>query len=286
MSASLFDALVLSKPYFDREGLIVAEEDDRAVGFVHAGFGATEDESDLSHDLGVTCLLLTHPQAPQQVVGPELLHQSEAYLRAHGAKVLYAGGIQPLVPFYWGLYGGSEMPGILDSDAEMQGFFLGHGYRKIDQVTIFHRELAGFRPTIDRRQMQIRRSTRIEVTIDPPAKTWWEACTQGAMNRILYVLRQGEAIVARALFWDLQPLATAWGVNAQGLIHVEVAPEKRKQGLAAYLIGEALREMQQQGVTLVEAQAMQHNRPALGLYHRLGFTPIDQGSVLRKQQDD
>ena len=34
MSAALFDQLVLAKPYFDREGLIVAVDDDRPVGYV------------------------------------------------------------------------------------------------------------------------------------------------------------------------------------------------------------------------------------------------------------
>ena len=283
MSATLFDQLILSKPYFDREGLIVAVDDERPVGFIHAGFGPTDDEMDLSTELGVICLLLVRPDVDQDAIAAELLARGEAYLRARGANLLYAGGIRPLVPFYWGLYGGSEMPGVLDSDAWMQTLYQSHGYRPIDRVTIFHRDLAGFRPTVDRRQMQIRRSNRLEVVLDPPARTWWEACTQGVMNRVRYELRQGDATVASALFWDLQPLATAWGVNAQGLIHIEVAPDKHKQGIATYLLSEALRELHQQGVTLIEAQTMEHNPSALALYNRLGFTAIDHGSVLRKE---
>ena len=283
MSAALFDQLILSKPYFDREGLIVAAEGDRSVGFIHAGFGPADDERDLSMELGVTCLLLVRPDVDQDAIAAELLARGEAYLRSRGAKLLYAGGIRPLVPFYWGLYGGSEMPGILDSDEWMQKIYQANGYRQIDRVTVFHRDLAGFRPVVDRRQMQIRRSNRVEVVIDPPARTWWEACTQGGMNRVRYELKQGEATVATALFWDLQPLATAWGVNAQGLIHIEVAPDRHKQGLATHLLSEAFRELHQQGVTLIEAQAMEHNPAAIALYHRLGFTAIDHGSVLRKE---
>ena len=283
MSATLFEELILAKPYFDREGLIVAEEDGNQIGFVHAGFGPTDDEKKIDPELGVTCLLLVRAHPEQDSIGAELLARGEAYLRSQGSKLIYAGGIQPLVPFYWGLYGGSEMPGILDSDAWTQKLFLAHGYRTIDQVTVFHRDLAGFRPVVDRRQMHLRRTMKVEVVIDPPYRTWWEACTQGAMNRMRYELRQGDDVVAWALFWDMQPLAAAWGINAQGLIRVEVAPDRQKQGMATYLLSEAIRELHQQGVTLIEAQAMEHNRSAVGLYRKLGFAPIDRGAVLRKE---
>lgn len=43
LSPMLLDRYVLSKPYFDREGLIVAEDDDRPIGFAHAGFGPEID---------------------------------------------------------------------------------------------------------------------------------------------------------------------------------------------------------------------------------------------------
>ena len=66
--------------------------------------------------------------------------------------------------------------------------------------------------------------------------------------------------------------------------NIEVVPDKKKQGLATYLLSEALRELhQQQGVTLIEAQAMEHNPSAIALYNRLGFTEIDHGAVLRKE---
>ena len=65
--------------------------------------------------------------------------------------------------------------------------------------------------------------------------------------------------------------------------NIEVAPDRHKQGLATHLLSEAFRELHQQGVTLIEAQAMEHNPAAIALYHRLGFTAIDHGSVLRKE---
>ena len=45
MSLSLVEAAVFSKPYFDRQGVIVAVDEGRVVGFAHAGFGPTADRS-------------------------------------------------------------------------------------------------------------------------------------------------------------------------------------------------------------------------------------------------
>ena len=44
------DHLVLSKPYFDPEGFIIAQKAGETVGFVHAGFGpnASGSEPDCS----------------------------------------------------------------------------------------------------------------------------------------------------------------------------------------------------------------------------------------------
>lgn len=284
MSAGLFDQLVLAKPYFDRQGLIVALDDDRPVGFVHAAFGPTEDESHVSHDLGVVCMLLVRPEYRRLGIGSELLQRSEAYLRRSGAKVLYAGGIRPLNPFYLGMYGGSELPGVLDSDAEAQRRYEAAGYRQVDRCLIFHRELASFRPVVNRQQMQIRRSTTVEVTFDRPSGTWWEACTVGWFNRTGFDLlsRQGGPPLASVTFWDMEPLASSWGVHAVGLTDLEVHPEHRRQGLATFLLSEAFRQLQQHQVALVEAQTMERNQAAIGLYESLGFELVNQGAVYRK----
>jgi len=49
-------------------------------------------------------------------VADELLLRSEAYLQDRGSKIIYGGGIRPLNAYYLGLYGGSELPGILATD--------------------------------------------------------------------------------------------------------------------------------------------------------------------------
>ena len=56
----------------------------------------------------------------------------------------------------------------------------------------------------------------------------------------------------------------------------------RRRGLAVFLLSEAFRQFARQGIATVEAQAMQHNVAALGMYRKLSFQQIGQGSVFRK----
>jgi ribosomal protein S18 acetylase RimI-like enzyme len=284
VSPELLEQFLFAKLYFDYPGLVIAEEHGRPLGFAHAGFGPTEEENAVSTELGTTYLVVTRPDCEQTKVAAGLLERTEAYLRSRGAKVLYGGGIHPLNAFYLGLYGGSELPGVLESDTAMHGLFLSHGYQEIDRTIVLERELASFESPIDRRQMQVRRQMIVEVTIDPPARTWWEACTLGefTLTRFGLVPRTGGPTVARATFRGMELLPTT-SRRVMGLIELWVEPSFRRRGLAVFLLSEAFRQFMREGVAGVEAQAMQHNLAGLSMYRKLGFQQVGQGSVLRKE---
>ncbi|HWB12855.1 MAG TPA: GNAT family N-acetyltransferase [Pirellulales bacterium] len=285
MSAALFEQLVLSKPYFDNAGLIVAVDDGHPVGFAHAAFGPNEGGQKLSTQCGITCLVMVLPQYRGQGIGAELLARSEDYLRRRGAQVIYGGGIAPLNGFYLGLYGGSELPGILDTDSAEQRLFQSHGYREIDRVHILERKLAGFRPPIDRNQMQVRRRSTVTTVVDPPPANWWEACAWSGLDATRYELSlRGECrLVASATTWTIEPLSTSWGLRAAGLIGLEVDEAFRRQGMATYLVADVMRQLAAQGTAVMQVQAMCWNQPALKLYEKLGFELVDQGAVYRKE---
>ncbi|MES1213454.1 MAG: GNAT family N-acetyltransferase [Singulisphaera sp.] len=285
ISVDLIEQIVLAKPYFENDGLILAFDERTAVGFVHAGFGATDNAEGLNHRFGVTSLLLVRPNYQQSTVGPDLLARSEQYLRSHGAGVLYAGGIRPLDPFYRGLYGGSEMPGVLTSDHFANGVYRAAGYRAIDHVAILERELAGYRPPVDRAQMQIRRTSVVEEIADAKPRNWWEACALEHFQVTAFELRERDqqqpSAVAR--FWMLETFAAGWGVQAAGLYDLEVRPERRRAGLATFLLGDAFRRLAAQGIGLIEVQTMAGNAPAQALYQKLGFREVDRGTAYRKE---
>ncbi len=80
----------------------------------------------------------------------------------------------------------------------------------------------------------------------------------------------------------MESLTTCRGVRTVGLIDVHVEPRFQRQGYSTYLLGEAMRQLQEQTVAAVEAQTMVHNAAALAMYRKLGFKQVDSGAVLRK----
>ena len=71
-------------------------------------------------------------------------------------------------------------------------------------------------------------------------------------------------------------------MRTQGLIDVQVDPTERHKGLATYLIGDALRQLQEQAVALIEVQTMAGNSAAVKTYRKLGFEQADGGTIFRK----
>jgi GNAT superfamily N-acetyltransferase len=284
VSPPLLELGVFSKVHFDPAGLIVATSDGVPVGFVHAGFGPNDEGTALDTSLGSTLLLMLRGGTADGQLGPDLLAQSEEYLRRKGASVLYAGGIAPLNSFYLGLYGGSEIPGILQSDQLFCEVCRQGGYREIDRVRIMQCDLIGARQPVSHKLRAVKRATELVETIDPPTTNWWDACVWSALQRDCFELRdryRGNTL-ATAAFWDIQPLSACWGMCTAGLFALEVAPEHRRRGLATYLMGEAIRILRRRGVATIEAQTMISNDGAAEFYRQLGFAEIDQGIVFRR----
>jgi ribosomal protein S18 acetylase RimI-like enzyme len=284
MSPPLLETRVFSKPYFDRHGLIVAEEHDHVVGFAHGGFGSNADGSGLSTEIGATCMLMVASGDQRPRIASELLKESEQFLIGRGARTLYAGSVYPANAFYLGLYGGSQSPGVLESDTERLDLYFSAGYQRVEGHIVMQRPLAGFRPIVDRAQMQLRRQYRIESELDPPDESWWEACTIGQMERVRHrlVSRQTGAVCGSVIFWDMERMSTSWGVHAVGLMKLDIVENMRGQGLGTFLVGEALRHTHGAGASLAEVQMVEHNQAAIALFSKLGFNHVDCGLVLRK----
>lgn len=284
ITAGLLEQFVFSKPYFDPAGLIVALHDNVPVGFAHAGFGPNDEETAICTETGTTYQLLLRRDHRNAALAGELLSHAEAYLRGRGAKVLYGGGIRPFNAFYLGLYGGSELPGILTSDAIFNEACRVASYREIDRVKVLLLDLPTFRLPIARNLRQLRREVSCQETLMPPPPTWWEGCTIGAFERVHFFLARphGGVALADVWFWDVEPLSSSWGTAAAGMFDLYVPADQRRKGLATFLLGEAFDRLRARGLLHVEAQTMQHNATALALYQKLGFQQVDEGIVYRK----
>jgi hypothetical protein len=289
MTTVVLEDTALSKPFFDRTGLIVATEDQRPVGFVHAGFGSTADGSRLDTAVGATCMLMVAHHSQRTEIAEHLLQRSEAYLAAHGTLTCYGGGMACIAPFYNGLYGGCTVPGIVESDVQLVALYRAAGYQEHARRLILQRSLAGFRPVVDRQQIQYRRGHDIEVVADPQPRSWWEACLTAHMDHTAYRMRprNGGPSLGTAVFWNMEPLASSWGVHARGLWQLDIPAGPEQESLAIFLLGESLRLAAQDGATLIEAQVPASDAALKQvLVGKLGFQVIEEAIVFRKERSD
>ncbi|MEZ6095087.1 MAG: GNAT family N-acetyltransferase [Pirellulaceae bacterium] len=284
ISHQMIGDLILAKPYFDRQSLILAFDDQLPVGFVLAGYCPNEDMSDWDSRCGVISQIRVVDHQDSDQIADELLRRGESFLASQGANNLFVGGRFPFAPYFQGIYGGSRVPGVLIDDAIMLGAVSRAGYRSIGDVAIFQRRLAGFRTTVDRQLMSVRRQFQISADTDPPFANWWEAITLGNATRTRFELedRKSGTLAASVVFWDIQPLATFWGVNAMGMYDLFVAQEHRRCGLATFLVGEALRHLAKEGVGLVEAQSLMDDEAACGVFTKHGFEIVGKGGCYSK----
>jgi len=284
MTPAVLDQLVLAKPYFDRDGLIVAEQDGQPIGFAHAGFEVTPDGGGLNFERGATCLVMVVPGERHIDVGLELLAQCEQYLARRGARTWFGGGTDEMAPFYFGLYGGCRLRGVLGADTAQTNIFAAAGYLEHQRTRVFQRELTGYRPPVNREIMQLRRQCQLQRGGDVAAANWWEASSYGQIDQVRFQLaaRQGGEKLGEVCFWDIEPLASSWGVHAMGLLQIEINESQCRATVATFLLGEAIRELQSFGVTLVEAQADEADAELADVCDSLGFRQVDSGIQFEK----
>lgn len=284
ISGVALEQLIFSKPYFDPAGLILAVDGDRPLGFVHAGFGPNATRQDLDQTTGVISALRVPEVDGSESVAAGLLERAFEYLQRRGARECFAGSVFPFAPYYLGLYGGSRIPGVLDDDTTTRQGLTAAGFEQLDEIVIFQRHLAGYRAIVDRQQMSVRRQYQLSSNTDPESTNWWDACTLGSTLRTRFALhdRKSNANVAEVTFWDMQPLASCWGVAAMGLYDLQVSAEARRCGLGTFLVCESLRALSQQGISLVEAQLRKSDAIGCNLFQKLGFEQVGSGHIFHK----
>lgn len=286
ISNLLLEMFVLSKPYFDRDGLIVAEDDGRVVGFVHVGFGPNEFGSDLSTDVGIICLLAVEQHQRRAEIMDQLLEQGEEYLVTRGAETIRVGSDFPFTPFYLGVLGGSDLPGVHTADDEMELLFRGHGYQETTRRRVFERYLGRFRIPVDRRLVQHRRSYRLEPQVHQLAR-WWDACVFGPSDRLTLHLfeKDSQEPCGSAIFWDMGPISTRPTTSGMGLISFEIDEAQRGKGVGSFFVSEAIKLLQYRGVNRIEVQLPQDNEAAHKIFERLKFDQISQSVLYEKHSE-
>lgn len=282
-AATLLELCVFSKPYFDPGGLILAEDDGKIVGFVHTGFGPTAAENALALDTGIICMIAVRPSHRRQKIGARLLKHAEQYLQEIGAKQIIAGGMRPNNPFYFGIYGGSDSPGFLDSDPDAGAFFKSQGYQVCATCLLLQRNLENYQPAIDSRFVALRRRYDTQLVAQPEIGSWWQSCVLGSFEPVEFRLmdKLNGIPAARSLVWEMSSSRQPSPLAA-GILSLQVRTDVRRQGLGKLLINQLLRYIQENAFKLAEVQIPDGDEPALNLFRGLGFEQVDIGRSYKR----
>ncbi len=282
---ALFERWVFSKPYFEHDDLCVAWDDEagKIAGFSISGFAPNEDRTGLS-DRGVICCVLIRPDYRKRGIGRELTRRAEEYLRGRGAADVAFGSMWPNNPYLFGLYGGSNSPGVLASEPDADGFLRRLGYEKAERCVVFHKKLDAPLTVADTRFGVLRRRYETQVLRNAGVASWWEECIWGALEPVEMRLtdKLTDLPAARAVVWELEGFGWKWNYPAAGIIDVQVRPDLRKQGLGKLLLSQMLRFLQDQFFAVAELQAPAADPAAVGMCTSLGFEPVDEGYVYRR----
>jgi ribosomal protein S18 acetylase RimI-like enzyme len=278
-NSSPLERFTFSKLYFDPAGLILALEEGRCVGFVHAGFGSNPEGTALDMQSGVTCVLVVRTTHRRRGIGSELLRRAEGYLRGRGAQHLYAGPLPPRNAFYLGLYGGSDLPGFLVSDRDAEPFLTRRGYQPYRGVRVLQRRTAVAVKGFDARFVSYRQRFELLEDFTSRLGSWWQYCMfNGAEPRVFLLLDRGSGErAAQATVWEMEGFSYRWNMPAIGVLDWQVRPDLQRQGVGKFLLAQLLRKAQEELVDIMELQVPEDNEPAWKTCKALGFEQVDLG---------
>lgn len=275
-----FDPANFSQQYFDPRGLIIATDNGRQVGFVHAGFGCDAAGASLSCERGVICAVVVHPNYRRQGIGRELVRRAETYLRTAGATDITAGPAPQRDPFYCGLYGGAQPVGFLNSDPNAAPFFSKLGYQSGEQFLVTQRSMDD-RDPVNFRLSMIRRKWELALAEKPDPCPWWWSVRYGRLDGLYCVLvpKGGGQPVAGLTVVGLDLYARVWNEQAIGVCDLWVKETQRRQGFGQTLLVEVIKRLRQETISCVTANVPETDEPACAVFKSAGFVSIDRGVV-------
>ncbi len=284
ITSDAFEILNFSQSYFEPRHLTIAFDDDKAVGFVHCGFGFDENRSELSGELGVICAVVVHPDYRRRGIGRQLIAMAEKTLAESGTQVVHAGAAEPRDPYYFGLYGGSQPAGFLESDPSAAPFFQAIGYQPTTRNLVFQRDLNESRDPVNFKLAAVRRKIDIAIDDRPGGENWWWITRKGRLDSLRFFLmpKGGGDPVAQVTAFGLDLYIPTWNERAVGLTDLFVEEQHRGQGYALTLLGEVGKRLRQELITRLEAHAAEDNIAATSLLKAAGYSVVDTGVVFTK----
>lgn len=275
-----------SKPYYDNDDFVIAVDDasNAIVGLVLFGHGPSEDLDRLDLGRGIVSTVLVSPAFRRRGIATELLRRAEEVLRSRGATNIQVGSMWPNCPYLYGLYGGSNSPGILSGDVDAVPFLTRQGFAPTKTMLVLHKKLDAPLTIADTRFGMLRRRYDPQSLRLATIPTWWHECMWGLLEptEIRLTDKLTNLPAARAIVWELEGFSWRWGMPSVGILDLQVRSDLRRLGLGKLLLTQVLRLMQDQFFAVAELQVPADDPIALGLCRSLGFEEVDRGRIYER----
>lgn len=284
-----FDIANYSQPYFEHDGLIFATDivngHERVIGLVHAGFGFTEDGSQLDLSTGVISVVMVDQTYRRRGIGTELVKRAETFLLDRGVTKILGGSARDHDPFYFGIYGGARPSGFLVSDPLAQPFFESLGYSIHSRHGVYQRDLSQGRDPTNFQIVSIRRKTELSILDSPEEADWWWFTHTGRFDSVSFQLkpRLGGEAYASLTVMGMDVYMPRWQERAVAISDLWVREDIRGKGYGQTLVIEVLRRLRQEMVTRAEIHCPDNFEDVLTVINACKFERIDTGLVFAKQ---
>ena len=269
-------ARVIRQPSFDPGCLVAAVEGERVVGFVHFGpmtnFWFTLGERQANRSEGQIWALVAPPS--DRALLSLLLDTAIERLSQAGARrvLLSPSWVQCTQPFYNGIAGGYEMPGLSATRSDLLEVAAERGFAPIAHYATPELDLS------DRGHLELLRqeATRLRQRhrgVDLQVR-WREVTSAFFPPRQVVDLAWGLDTIATTAYGLWPEYARAYRRRLYGITGVQVAKTWRGLGLGKLIMIVALEAARADGAEAAHLHVYRDNQAAWNLYHRaLGFQP-------------
>ncbi len=275
-----------AQPSFDPRDVVVCLRDGRVLGFVH--FALRTDlwrhagERRAKREEGHIYVLVA-PESEQTIIS-DLLGAAEEHLAHRGARRVLLGTswIYGAQPYYNGIVGGYEIPGLSSTREDIISIATDNGYAPVAEYGTPELDLSrrAMPEEMDRLRLELgsrAREWKLELTSLPVESLFFPP-------RVSVELRRAGQVVATTAYGAWPEYARHYGRQLHGLTSVYVAPGWRGKGLGKLIVVEAVAAALRDGAEGVHLHVWRGNTPAWNLYHRaLGFEPTHSWLTLEKR---
>lgn len=274
---------VLAKPYFENPLLLVAEQDQRIVGFTQVGFEPADGLTSLDTSASVISALCVEPGEEDFAVGQILIEEAIRCLAGRGAEKVRFCPPPPATPYFAGLAPGDGMIGCPTIDPRVRSWLEASQWKVEQPMACWEIDLNSFQLPMDRTQLQVRRMAHVDRLLDEPVLPWYAASMLGHTEPIGFQLtsRQTRMVTAEIMLWTIGHELLPQNETVAHLWPLE-SLQPGQDDHVVFLIAESLRQLREDRIDIVRTIVAGNDAATAKLLSRIGFTATLSGVVFTR----